>query len=249
MIYGIIALVGILLLILIWINIKWAKAEKELGQVQSVVAANGSADGQASFVTPVDNVEQPSKRTGQPVAQDGPTAESVAPRQDHPGVGSNTLSTSDDEADGDVAREVEVLSDSHRTPKLFNKPQYPFQLYEASVPEFGHDVWKDCFRRLTEDPRILGWVAFQNDTLGAADGDYDSTFIDVLRTYRKTVERLRKEVGMTSIHESSVIGEEGKVWFITAIGEAWFALFLENHSDPKALSERLLEPVLVVSEE
>lgn len=143
------------------------------------------------------------------------------------------------------ANPVEVIHPSSgKQKRLFDRPAYPFLLHSAQVPEFEADGWQRCFQQLTDDPRVLGWIAFREETVGASDSDYEPSFLEVLRTYHRTVDRLRREVGMAAVQETSVVGSEGKIWFITAVDDAWLALFLDYQTDAKLLTEGLLTPVL-----
>jgi len=144
-----------------------------------------------------------------------------------------------------VSPVLEVVAKNDPNRKMFERPAYPFRLQDAQVPIFNDPAWKQSFYRLTEDEKVLGWIAFHNDTLGAADRDYDLSFLEVLRNYRRSVERLRKEVGLSHVVETSVVADEGKVWFFTAVEETWFALFVDKDVDMNELSKRLLGPVLI----
>ncbi|MCL6599638.1 MAG: hypothetical protein K6T81_12990 [Alicyclobacillus macrosporangiidus] len=143
---------------------------------------------------------------------------------------------------------VEILQDGEGDTRrrVFEHPKRPFVLNGVSVPAFTSGPWMECFTRLTEDARVLGWVAFQGETLGAADREYEPDFLDVLRTYRRTVERVRKEVGLSHVVETSITGDEGKVWFLTGIDDTWFALFVERETNVDELSRRLLAAVTEV---
>jgi len=139
---------------------------------------------------------------------------------------------------------IEIVGDerpSGSTP--FSRPMYPFRLNETSVPAFAEEMWRHCFHRLTEESHVLGWIAFQGEVVGASDRAYESTFLEVLRNYRRTVEKLRKEMGLSHVHETSIVGDEGKVWFLAAVDDAWLALFVDRDVDIQELSDRLLSPI------
>lgn len=125
----------------------------------------------------------------------------------------------------------------------FARKATPFQLNTTMVPAFHQKQWQRCFYSLTEDPHVLGWIAFENDVIGASDRVYDTNFSDVLRNYRKSVEKLRREMGLSYVHQTSIVGEEGSVWFLTAIDDMWLALFVDCEVDIKELSDRLLTPL------
>ncbi|MBX5437314.1 MAG: hypothetical protein IRZ33_08855 [Alicyclobacillaceae bacterium] len=116
--------------------------------------------------------------------------------------------------------------------RLFDRPNLPYRLYDAGQAAFADAAWAGRFRRLTEDPRVLGWVAFHGEVAGAADRDYDHRFLDVLRGYRSAVERLRREVGLTHVAESQVAGRDGKVWMVNLTDDIWLALFVDHAADP-----------------
>lgn len=143
------------------------------------------------------------------------------------------------QTDGEAS--VEVLTNSSGAPRIFEKPKLKYQLMAADVPDFANATWRECFERLTDDIGVVGWIAFQDRALGASDRQYDEEFVDVLADYRQTLERLRNEVGLSKIQEASIVGEEGKMWFITAVDDVWFALFVERTTDIEELSHRLFD--------
>lgn len=128
--------------------------------------------------------------------------------------------------------------------KVFERSEYPFNLRTASVPAFREADWMQCFHRLTDDRRILGWIAFSEDIVGASDREYDHGFIDVLKNHWKSLEQLRVEVGMTHIRETSIVSDEGNVWILNAREDTWFALFVDSGADVHDISNRLLGPVI-----
>lgn len=175
-------------------------------------------------------------------------------RGDHPqsvaiDASSSTVPGLDHDSDRAVAGDREsdgelhvMVSDPPLKSNLFARRAYPFRLNET-VPVFDHEVWRSCFYRLTEDQEVLGWVAFAGEIVGASDRDYDTSFVDVLRSYQRTVEKLRKEVGLTHVSETSVVAEEGKIWFFAVVEDTWIALFTDNSVDVHELAQRLIGPV------
>jgi hypothetical protein len=153
-----------------------------------------------------------------------------------------TAAHSADDADTGESR-IEVLPQAESRRSVFEHKEYPFQLYAADVPMFVEEAWKRAFTRLTEDPRILGWIAFHRERVGAADRDYDEGLRKVLCDYRRAAERLRAEVGLPRLSETSISAEEGKVWILSAADDAWLALFVEADVDAPELSRRLLAEV------
>jgi hypothetical protein len=136
---------------------------------------------------------------------------------------------------------LEVVQD-HRpgmARKVFERPDFPFVLKTTSVPAFRQDDWIQCFRELTHDRRVLGWMAFAGDSLGASDREYEQGFVEVLRAYWRTAEKLRREVGMSQIRQTSIVADEGNVWFLTTREDTWFALFVDGNTDVKDIANQL----------
>lgn len=140
-----------------------------------------------------------------------------------------------------LAETLEVVQD-HRpgmARKVFERPDFPFVLQTTSVPAFRQDDWIQCFRELTQDRRVLGWMAFAGDSLGASDREYEQGFVEVLRAYWRTVDKLRREVGMSQIRQTSIVADEGNVWFLTTREDTWFALFVDGNTDVKDIANQL----------
>ena len=145
--------------------------------------------------------------------------------------------------------DVEVLSahdnePTHGSGKVFERRALPFVLSRSSVPLFEGEAWLKCFYQLMEDPGVVGWMAFHDEILGASDRIYEDGFVDALRGYRRTVSKLQKEVGLSHVVETSIVGEEGMVWFLTGREDSWFALFLDRDVDVHRLVHQLLADVL-----
>lgn len=146
----------------------------------------------------------------------------------------------------DIRAEVEVSVADTASPKttgVFRDRDRPYVLHEVNVPLFTEQNWQTAFKQLTEDERVLGWVAFHEERLGAEDRSYEQDFIDALRQHRRATERLRRQAGLSHVTETAVVGDEGKVWFLTALDDAWFALFIERDEDGMSLAADLLAPV------
>ena len=107
-------------------------------------------------------------------------------------------------------------------------------------------AWQTAFKRLSDDERVLGWVAFHDERVGASDRSYDQDFLEALRQHRRATEKLRRHVGLSQVTETAVVGEEGKVWFLTVMDDAWFALFIDKDVDGVRLANELLDPVQTV---
>ncbi len=126
---------------------------------------------------------------------------------------------------------------------VFQQRDQAYVLHAVNVPLFTETNWQTVFKRLTDDERILGWVAFHDDRVGASDRSYEQEFIEALRHHRRATERLRRQVGLSQVTEAAVVGEEGKVWFLTVMDGAWFALFVEREIDGVQLAAELFAPV------
>ncbi|SFU94283.1 hypothetical protein [Alicyclobacillus macrosporangiidus] len=231
---AVVALALIILSAWVWMNVLWVRRARERR------AADRSAQ----------RADAPDADTGDADKERGAASAShleAAAGDD----ATRAVAAADAEGDGWDPRptQVEVLQDGDTGPRrrVFERLKLPFVLNGAGVPAFTSEPWMACFTRLTEDARVLGWIAFQGETLGAADRDYEPGFLDVLRTYRRTVERVREEVGLSHVVETSITGDEGKVWFLTGIDDTWFALFVERETDVDELSRRLLSAVTEVA--
>lgn len=143
---------------------------------------------------------------------------------------------------------VEVVHMKNAKTGIFDRPVRPFQLYDVRVPDFASDAWQQLFYRLTDDAKVVGWIAFQDETVGACDREYDQPFLDTLRNYQRTVSKLQKEVGISRLSETSIVGEEGKIWFVTVVDHAWIAMFMDKATSTEGILDGLL-PKLRTTEE
>ncbi|GMA52088.1 hypothetical protein GCM10025857_34450 [Alicyclobacillus contaminans] len=137
-----------------------------------------------------------------------------------------------------VSSSPEVYVDARET--VFGSARPSFYLRQGADHPFHLPAWQSVMERLQESQGVLGWVAFHQGQVGASDHRYDSDLTDALRAHRETMERLRSEVGLSQVTESSMVGEEGKVWFFTGHDDVWFALFLEKSADVRTLMQDLL---------
>jgi hypothetical protein len=153
-----------------------------------------------------------------------------------PDDASDAVSDSEDAVD---SPEVYVLESTEKRTVL-NGQQVPFYLKHTPDSPFLSADWITSLRKLSEDSNILGWVAFYGNTVGASDHRYDDALTEALRSYRLMLERLRKEVGLTQVEESSIVGVEGKIWMFTRGDDIWFALFLDNAVNAPELVKELL---------
>ena len=147
------------------------------------------------------------------------------------------------------SRDVEVVPSEFRTrqsqgKKVFERNRLPYFLHGASVPEFDSSDWHEVFIRLSEDTNVMGWVAFHNDTAGASDREYEYGFLEVLRNYKKSVSNLQREVGLSHVVETSVVGDEGKIWFLTGNQDNWFALFVDRKADVHEIAKPFIGRLL-----
>jgi hypothetical protein len=233
---AVVALALIILSAWVWMNVLWVRRARERR------AADRSAQ----------RADAPDADTGDADKERGAASASrLEAAAGDDATRAVAAAAADAEGDGWDPRptQVEVLQDGDTGARrrVFEQPKLPFVLNGAGVPAFTSEPWMACFTRLTEDARVLGWIAFQGETLGAADRGYEPGFLDVLRTYRRTVERVREEVGLSHVVETSITGDEGKVWFLTGIDDTWFALFVERETDVDELSRRLLSAVTEVA--
>ncbi len=149
----------------------------------------------------------------------------------------------------DESHAVEVVQSRYQSrqaqgKKVFDRNPLPYFLHGASVPEFDSDEWHDVFVRLSGDPSVMGWVAFHNDTAGASDREYEHSFLEVLRTYKRSVSSLQREVGLSHVLETSVVGEKGKIWFLTGNQDHWFALFVDRKADVHEIAKPFMSLLL-----
>jgi hypothetical protein len=176
--------------------------------------------------------------------KEGTESAALGVEENHPGSASAPLVA---EAASEVRVDtLEVLREGslRGSRKVFDRSDFPFVLRAASVPAFREEDWLQCFHRLTDDRRILGWIAFSEGVMGAGDREYEPGFIEVLKHHWKSLEQLRAEVGMTHIREASIVSDEGNVWILNAREDAWFALFVDGDADVGDISSRLLGPVV-----
>ncbi|QSO52599.1 hypothetical protein JZ785_01210 [Alicyclobacillus curvatus] len=147
------------------------------------------------------------------------------------------------------SHDVEVVASHYRQrqgqgKKMFDRSPLPYFLHGASVPEFDSSEWHDVFLRLSGDVNVMGWVAFHNDTAGASDREYEHSFLDVLRMYKRSVTNLQREVGLSHVLETSVVGEEGKIWFLSGNQDHWFALFVDRKADVHEIAKPFMSLLL-----
>jgi hypothetical protein len=244
-----IVVIVVMMCVWIWLNLRWIQSTtKGAVRGRQQPATNRSNDAKAVEARQQDTQDDTHDVQG----ESGVFAEtSDAPSVSHASMtGENEASESmtnsgsihsEDDGDSEQTPPVEVIApEPHKGSKVFEREPYPFRLYGTTVSAFAEERWLRCFHRLTEDEGVLGWIAFHEDTVGASDREYDQKFVDSLMTYRKTLEEIQKEVGFSHILETSIVGEEGKMWFLSAVDDVWLALFVERTVDVEQLSQRLL---------
>lgn len=150
----------------------------------------------------------------------------------------------EDEGHAVEVMQSRYLSRQAQGKKVFDRNPLPYFLHGASVPEFDSSEWHDVFVRLSGDPNVMGWIAFHNDTAGASDREYEHNFLEVLRTYKRSVSSLQREVGLSHVLETSVVGEEGKIWFLTGNQDHWFALFVDRKADVHEIAHPFMSLLL-----
>lgn len=241
MLLGVIALGLFLVCLWIWMNILLTRPKRNGSSGQSHASRSDVHDG-------LDLQERPDSEKdwnpeGRTTVEPHPTADAEQFSGVDAGADVNTAASVAALVDREHARELELMETDHAKSKVFGRASRPFHLNALAAPLFAQDAWTDCFLRLAEEPAVLGWIAFYQNSVGASDRDYDDEFVDVLRTYKGSVEKLRRQVGLTQVIETSVVGDEGKVWFLTPVEDTWMALFVDRDADIERLSDRLLAPV------
>jgi len=236
--FGLIAVVLILLCALVWLNILMVRrqrvkmTESEQSRPEEATEFERDALGSsnnAHLHAPKLDGSAPTlmRRSAASTGSDAVSSESV-PAQPEPAV--------------EVIRSGRGLSSNNH--KMFQRSSRPYVLHNATVPAFESDSWHECFMRLSGDADVMGWIGFEDDAVGACDRDYDTAFLEVLRGYRRSVEKLQREVGLSQVLETSVVGREGKIWFIAGVQDVWFALFVDRDADVHTIAQQFKEKLL-----
>lgn len=145
-----------------------------------------------------------------------------------------------DSSDVAVEKETETASAQTTTsssePKSFSgnpsmkrvsTSRYPFRVVSPSSGVALSDLWIRRFHQLTEDSRVLGWIAFQGDADIASDRDYDTQLLASLRAYQQVLEELRTQIGGMHIHKSFVYSEQGQIRFYPMEDGVTLAVFAD----------------------
>lgn len=254
--FAVVAIALILVLLLVWLNVvmvRRGKSKRKAAENDEVQEVTGnqrvpeSADSASSTQAAHSERRKPSEeRTGR--MNQEPSAQTETSQQGTPFVDATGVHQ-DPRADRNISRQSEMQRSVQTTPqdvevvqrdgrarqgqgnKVFERNPLPYFLHGASVPEFESGEWHEVFMRLSGDPNVMGWVAFHDDRAGASDREYEYSFLEVLRSYKRSVTSLQREVGLSQVLETSVVGEEGKIWFLTGSQEHWFALFVDRNAD------------------
>lgn len=125
------------------------------------------------------------------------------------------------------------------SPGVFQSRRERFVWYRGRATVLAEDRWRPLFEWLCDAPEVLGWMAFEGDQLAAGDRSYDDGLVSVLREHRRSVERVRREVGLTDVREWVIVGSEGTVGVVAAPEDIWLAVFVEPDTDVNELGSRL----------
>jgi hypothetical protein len=157
-----------------------------------------------------------------------------------PGNAPDTVSDADD-----TFHSPEVsIQETPEGRSVFNSKQVPFYVRNTPDSPFLSGAWMTALQKLSQDSNILGWIAFHGNTVGASDHRYDDALTEVLKSYRSMLERLRQEVGLTQVLETSIVGVEGKIWILSARDDVWLSLFLDHTVNAQEVVKELLPPEL-----
>jgi hypothetical protein len=135
--------------------------------------------------------------------------------------------------------EPQVESREESGGAVFRGRRERFLWYPSRVEALADERWRAVFEWLSDAREVLGWIAFEGDTVGAADRNYDESLLDVLREHRRSVARVQREVGLSAVREWLIVGPEGTVGVLAAPNEVWLAVFLDQDADVQALGARL----------
>ncbi|WDL95983.1 hypothetical protein [Alicyclobacillus sp. ALC3] len=119
--------------------------------------------------------------------------------------------------------------------RVVSKPSYSFHVEDLKLEGTVRDAWIAAFNRLSDDQRILGWVAFHHGVLAAADHAYDPAFVASLATYYQATEKLCDKMGTLHAVRFHVDAQEGVMSFLPAHDDMWLMLFASAHTDVEQL--------------
>lgn len=226
----------ILMMLLTWMNVALVRrgkhAEKKL--IETALSGDPMAAGDQ---TADDIATESAANVDYMVTASDKEARGKAPSPEVPPEEAGPATTATPEAEV-----FDPTVDHKRT--VFGQNGVPFYFQNSPESPFRSVDWTRIFHALTTDAKVLGWAAFQDVEMYAADHEYDEDLIGVLQSYRETLQRLRKEVGLTNVTEASIVGDEGKMWVIAGDNHLWFALFLDKSVDVNQVLEPLLGPAL-----
>ncbi|MCL6452506.1 MAG: hypothetical protein K6T78_02640 [Alicyclobacillus sp.] len=261
MLFGLILVVLVLVCLIVWLNVFLLR-----GRGTSAAPEHRPAKSRGKAVQPDLDSDPEQQRSPQlepmraaagPIAQGERTAEigARAPRASTAEASATTQAAAPmhaaEPAPTDAVPDVEVVGSGSRhsdPPKLFQRHALPYERYAASVPLFDSESWHECFLRMTADDRVLGWIGFEDEVVGASDRPYDEAFLNVLRGYRRSVSKLQREVGLSDVLETSVVGAEGQIWFLTGTRDIWFALFVDRDADVHEIAQPFRAELLRIAQ-
>lgn len=241
MLLGLIAIILILIFVVIWLNVFLVRRNRDDEKPSARTAK--TADNQSKEAEH-DRGQSQRGQQGQGAMPSTTGMEQVSDgKRESSSDGVDGTTPADDALSG-----VEVVHEASQGratthSRLFTRQSLPYILNET-VPRFGEPEWQEYFLHLTEDRQVMGWIAFHEDIVGASDTSYDAGFIEVLRAYRRAVSKLQREVGLSHVMESSIVGDEGKIWFVTGTEDVWFALFVDRDADVDKIAAPVVDRLL-----
>ncbi len=138
--------------------------------------------------------------------------------------------------DSSLGQPQPVAEPSDSSPlRVVSKPSYNFHVEDLKLEGTVRDGWIAAFNRLSDDQRILGWVAFHHGVLAAADHAYDPAFVASLATYYQATEKLCDKMGTLHAVRFHVDAQEGVMSFVPAQDDMWLMLFASAHTDVEQL--------------
>ena len=141
--------------------------------------------------------------------------------------------------------ELEVVTVPAKTASIdvFKRARIPFLLNRSAAPispmPAGWRVFGVCRK---SQPSLAGFV-FTRIARVLRTNLMKKEFLDSLCAYRGSMEELRQQLGLSDVSEATMIGAEGKVWFITPFDDVWLALFVDRGLDVHASVDHLLAPL------
>ncbi len=236
--------ISLLVLISIWLWLNVVLIRRMRTEKAQAALVSSSAEGAREVSTSEPNGRMsgtlPDTSLGpvEPNVVVGQTPQDVRPSRTE--IAFDNVSDTLSDSDGPVHNPEVYILERPEKRTAFNWKQIPFYIRNTPDSPFLSAEWMTALQKLSQDPNILGWIAFHGNTVGASDHRYDDELTEVLKSYRSMLERLRKEVGLTQVLESSIVGAEGKIWMFSGGDDIWFALFFDNAVNAHEIVEELL---------